>query len=92
MMLEDLILRFHLKDYQVWLFAVTFWVFYDAFISGTIFGTGTFLGIDLLWFAVLIGWGVFLLTPGLRSLLKSARFQEKEITSEEIEVKGGTIV
>lgn len=45
-----------------------------------------------LWFAVLIGWGVFLFTPGLRSLLKSARFQEKEITSEEIEVKGGTIV
>jgi len=60
MMLEDLILRFHLKDYQVWLFAVTFWVFYDAFIAGTIFGTGTFLGIDLFTFVMinLVWWGI----------------------------------
>ncbi len=40
-----------------------------------------------LWFAVLIGWGVFLFTPGLRSLLKAARTDEIELTSEEIEVK-----
>lgn len=39
-----------------------------------------------LWFAVLIGWGVFLFTPGLRSLLKSAGTDEHELTSEEIEV------
>ncbi|MDF1526657.1 MAG: lysylphosphatidylglycerol synthase transmembrane domain-containing protein [bacterium] len=41
-----------------------------------------------LWFAVLIGWGVFLFTPGLRSLLKAARTDELELTREEIEVKG----
>ena len=40
-----------------------------------------------LWFAVLIGWGVFLFTPGLRSLLKAARTDEVELTSEEIEVR-----
>jgi uncharacterized protein (TIRG00374 family) len=40
-----------------------------------------------LWFAVLIGWGVFLFTPGLRSLLSAARTDEIELTSEEIEVK-----
>lgn len=39
-----------------------------------------------LWFAVLIGWGVFLFTPSLRSLLRDARMDEKELTSEEIEV------
>ena len=39
-----------------------------------------------LWFAVLIGWGVFLFTPGLRSLLRAARTDETELTSEEIEV------
>jgi len=41
-----------------------------------------------LWFAVLIGWGVFLFTPSLRSLLKAASMDEVEMTSEEIEVKG----
>jgi len=41
-----------------------------------------------LWLAVIIGWGVFLFTPGLRSLLKAARTDEPELTSEEIEVKG----
>jgi uncharacterized protein (TIRG00374 family) len=41
-----------------------------------------------LWFAVLIGWGVFLFTPGLRSLLNAARTSEPELTSEEIEVRG----
>jgi uncharacterized protein (TIRG00374 family) len=41
-----------------------------------------------LWFAVLIGWGVFLFTPSLRSLLNAARTDEAELTSEEIEVKG----
>lgn len=45
-----------------------------------------------LWFAVLIGWGVFLFTPSLRSLLKAARTDETELTSEEIEVKGETSV
>ena len=40
-----------------------------------------------LWFAVLIGWGVFLFTPGLRSLLNAARTSEVELTSEEIEVR-----
>jgi hypothetical protein len=40
-----------------------------------------------LWFAVLIGWGVLLFTPSLRSLLKAARTDEPEFTSEEIEVK-----
>jgi uncharacterized protein (TIRG00374 family) len=39
-----------------------------------------------LWFAVLIGWGVFLFTPGFRSLLNQARTDEAEFTSEEIEV------
>jgi uncharacterized protein (TIRG00374 family) len=43
-----------------------------------------------LWFAVVIGWGVFLFTPSLRSLLKAARTDESELTSEEIEVKRGT--
>jgi uncharacterized protein (TIRG00374 family) len=41
-----------------------------------------------LWFAVLIGWGVFLFTPSLRTLLRAARTDEPELTSEEIEVKG----
>jgi uncharacterized protein (TIRG00374 family) len=45
-----------------------------------------------LWFAVLIGWGVFLFTPSLRSLLNAARTDELELTSEEIEVKGGESV
>jgi uncharacterized protein (TIRG00374 family) len=40
-----------------------------------------------LWFAVVIGWGVLLFTPSLRSLLKAARTDEPEFTSEEIEVK-----
>ncbi|MCJ7499936.1 flippase-like domain-containing protein [bacterium] len=40
-----------------------------------------------LWFAVLIGWGVLLFTPSLRSLLNAARTDEPEFTSEEIEVK-----
>ncbi len=39
-----------------------------------------------LWFAVLIGWSVFLFTPWLRSLLKAAREESPETTSEEIEV------
>lgn len=39
-----------------------------------------------LWFAVVIGWGVFLFTPGFRSLLSQARAVESEVTSEEIEV------
>ena len=39
-----------------------------------------------LWFAVAIGWGVFLFTPGFRSLLNAARADETEVTSEEIEV------
>ena len=43
-----------------------------------------------LWFAVLIGWGVFLFTPSLRSLLQAARTDEIELTSEEIEIKGRT--
>ena len=41
-----------------------------------------------LWLAVIIGWAVFLFTPGLRSLLRAARTHETELTSEEIEVKG----
>lgn len=40
-----------------------------------------------LWFAVLIGWGVFLFTPSLRSLLQDARTDEPEVTSEGIEVE-----
>lgn len=40
-----------------------------------------------LWFAVVIGWGVFLFTPGLRSLLNAARNSEAELTSEEIEIR-----
>ena len=39
-----------------------------------------------LWFAVVIGWAVFLFTPGLRSLLRAARTSDTELTSEEIEV------
>ena len=31
-----------------------------------------------LWFAVLIGWGVFLFTPGFRSLLSEAARGERE--------------
>jgi len=45
-----------------------------------------------LWFAVVIGWCVFLFTPNLRSLLHDARTDELELTSEEIEVKGGESV
>ncbi len=41
-----------------------------------------------LWFAVLIGWCVFLSTPWLRSLLKAAREDEVELTSEELPVEG----
>jgi uncharacterized protein (TIRG00374 family) len=41
-----------------------------------------------LWFAVLIGWLVFLTTPWLRSLLKAAREDEEELTSEELPVEG----
>jgi uncharacterized protein (TIRG00374 family) len=41
-----------------------------------------------LWFAVLIGWVVFLSTPWLRSLLKAAREDEVELTSEELPVEG----
>ncbi|MDT8396582.1 MAG: lysylphosphatidylglycerol synthase transmembrane domain-containing protein [bacterium] len=40
-----------------------------------------------LWFAVLIGWSVFLTTPWLRSLLQAARIDEDEMTSEEIKVR-----
>jgi hypothetical protein len=39
-----------------------------------------------LWFAVVIGWLVFLFTPGFRSLLHAASMDETELTSEEIEV------
>ena len=41
-----------------------------------------------LWFAVVIGWAVFLFTPSLRSLLQAARADEFDLTSEEIEIKG----
>lgn len=41
-----------------------------------------------LWFAVVIGWAVFLFTPGLRSLLSAASMEGPEVTSEEIEVEG----
>ena len=45
-----------------------------------------------LWFAVLIGWGVFLFTPGFRSLLNQASTDESELTSEEIEVTSEEMV
>jgi len=39
-----------------------------------------------LWFAVGIGWAVFLFTPSLRSLLTAASMEGPDLTSEEIEV------
>ncbi len=58
-------------------------------MSRSVAGASTIIiRVMTLWFAVLIGWCVFLTTPWLRSLLKEARIDEVELTSEEIEVEG----
>lgn len=56
----------------------------NATVSG---GTTLVIRMMTLWFAVIIGLVVFLATPWLRSLLRAARHDETELTSEEIEVR-----
>ncbi|MFX0134790.1 MAG: hypothetical protein ACFFDN_14205 [Candidatus Hodarchaeota archaeon] len=56
-MLEDLILRYHLKDYQVLLIGFVFGVYTEIFSTGSIFGSGYFFGIDPFYFFLsTIGW------------------------------------
>lgn len=60
LMAEDLILRYHLKDYQVLLIGFVFGVYTEIFTTGSIFGSGYFFGIDLFYFliATIMWWGI----------------------------------
>ncbi len=56
-MLEDLILRYHLRDYQVLLIGFIFGVYTEIFSTGSIFGSGYFFGIDPFYFILsTFGW------------------------------------
>lgn len=59
-MVEDLILRYHLKDYQILMIGFVFGVYTEIFITGSIFGSGYFFGIDVFYFflATIVWWGI----------------------------------
>ncbi len=90
-MLEDLILRFKLKDYQILSFSFAFWVFYDIFIDGSIFLEAYFLGInpfnliiiDIFW------WG---LIQTILTMYFANRFFERRDWNEETMGKLGWVL
>jgi len=60
-MLEDLIIRYRLRDYQVLNIGFVFGMFHESFNTGSVFGNRAFFGVDLgLVLLVNIGWWGFL--------------------------------
>ena len=60
-MLEDLIIRYHLRDYQVLNVGFVFGLFHETLNTGSVFGNQAFLGLDLtLLLLINIGWWGFL--------------------------------
>ena len=60
-MLEDLIIRYRLRDYQVLNVGFVFGMFHETFNTGSVFGNRAFFGVDLgLVLLVNIGWWGFL--------------------------------
>ncbi|MHA1380941.1 MAG: hypothetical protein ACTSRG_21450 [Candidatus Helarchaeota archaeon] len=60
LMVEDLILRYHLRDAQVFLIGFIFGAYTEIFSTGSVFGTGYFFGIDIFFFliATVFWWGI----------------------------------
>lgn len=60
-MLEDLIVRYRLRDYQVLHAGFVFGLFHETLNTGSVFGSGAFFGVDpILLMLVNIGWWGFL--------------------------------
>jgi len=82
LMVEDLILRYKLRDYQVLLIGFVFGGYTEIFTTGSIFGSGYFFGIDIFFFfiATVFWWGI---PQGILTFYFANRYIEERDWDEE---------